>query len=259
MGLNEGLDNLVAKVIDPYDRQARLWPALLALLPLIAMMGLLYGPNVSALTNVVMLATSCGGLYLLTNVCRTLGVRLEKRLFSAWGGMPTTQLLRHLDAIIDGVTKVRYHAFLAAKINASFPDRDQELLNPVAADDVYKSAVRWLLEQTRDSKKFGLLLKELTSYGFHRNAQGVKPAGIMIAVVSIGWTLLTGGVIGTSAKYGINVETLKALTMPVIASLATSIVMLTIWVFYFTQSSTKKSAFTYAETLLRTCDVLNGK
>jgi len=259
MGLNEGLDNLVAKVTDPYDRQARLWPALLALLPVIAMVGLFYGPNVSVLTNVGMLATSCGSLYLLTNICRTLGVRLEKRMFSAWGGVPTTQLLRHHNAIIDGVTKQRYHAFLATKINVSFPDREQELLNPAAADDVYKSAVRWLLEQTRDSKKFGLLMRELTSYGFHRNAQGAKPIGIVMAVTSVVCAVLKGGVITTSAIYWININAIKALPMPVISSLAMSIVMLGIWVFYFTQDNTRKCAFTYAETLLRACDVLSRK
>ena len=51
------LDDLVAKVTDPYDRQARLYPALLCLLPLLALITLLYAANVSALTGVVTLAT----------------------------------------------------------------------------------------------------------------------------------------------------------------------------------------------------------
>ena len=42
MGL---LDDLVAKVADPYERQARLYPALLALLPLFVVVMLLYGPE----------------------------------------------------------------------------------------------------------------------------------------------------------------------------------------------------------------------
>ena len=59
MGL---LDDLVAKVTDPYDRQARLYPALLALLPLLAMVALIYGPKASALTSAATIAISCGGL-----------------------------------------------------------------------------------------------------------------------------------------------------------------------------------------------------
>ena len=67
------IDDVVAKVTDPYDRQARLYPAMLALLPLFAVVALLYGPKASALTGAVTIAVSCGGLYLMTNVCRELG------------------------------------------------------------------------------------------------------------------------------------------------------------------------------------------
>jgi hypothetical protein len=94
------LNDLVAKVIDPYERQARLYPALLALLPLLAMIMLLYSPKASALTSILTLAVSCGGLYLMTNLCREFGKRLEEKLFREWGGKPTTQLLRHRDHTI---------------------------------------------------------------------------------------------------------------------------------------------------------------
>src|SRR5580658_10073191 len=116
------LDDIVAKVTDPYDRQARLYPALLCLLPLLALIALLYAPYVSALTGVVTMAISCGGLFLMTNICREMGKRLEEKLFCEWGGKPTTQLLRHRDSAIDSVTKRRYHAFLGTKINTVFPD-----------------------------------------------------------------------------------------------------------------------------------------
>src|SRR3989442_9451732 len=156
------LDDLVAKVTDPYERPARLYPALLALLPLIALIALLYGPKATALTGAVTVAVSCGGLYLMTNLCRELGKRLEGKLYQEWGGKATTQLLRHRDKTIEAATKRRYHSFLAAKINEAFPDRDQEAQNPEAADDLYQSGVRWLLNHARpdDGKKFDLIFKE---------------------------------------------------------------------------------------------------
>src|SRR6266576_2542386 len=113
---------IFAYVTDPYDLSVRLYFALLCLLPLFSLIALLYAPNVSALTQVVTLAVSCGGLFLMTNICREMGKRLEEQLFREWGGKPTTQLLRHRDAVIDSVSKRRYHAFLAAKINTLFPD-----------------------------------------------------------------------------------------------------------------------------------------
>src|SRR5258708_15046983 len=101
------LDDLVAKVTDPYERPARLYPALLALLPLLALVMLRCGPKATALTGAVTVAVSCGGLYLTTNLCRELGKRLEGNLYKEWGGKPSTQLLRHRDNTIEAGTKRR--------------------------------------------------------------------------------------------------------------------------------------------------------
>ena len=60
------IDDVVSKVTDPYERQARLYPALLALLPLLAMIGLLYAPAATALAGIVTVAVLCGGLYFMT-------------------------------------------------------------------------------------------------------------------------------------------------------------------------------------------------
>jgi hypothetical protein len=252
------LDDIVAKVTDPYDRQARLYPALLCLLPLLALVALLYAPNVSALTGVVTIAVSCGGLFLMTNICREMGKRLEDRLYREWGGKPTTQLLRHRDGIIDSVTKRRYHAFLAAKINAIFPDAEQEKSDPAKADETYQSGARWLLDQTRPDggKKFDLLFRDNVTYGFRRNALGTQPFGLIIAIASLLWVLAKENVISVTAGKLVDLAALGRLPAPAVASLAVSVVMLLAWLFFFTKSSLRTAAFTYAETLLRTCDTL---
>ena len=254
-----GLNDLISKLTDPYERQARLWPALLALFPLFLMLGLLYAPKMSALKNAVALASSCGGLFLLTNVCREWGKRLEPKLYEKWGGKPTTQLLRHRDDTIEGVTKKRYHAFLATKIKEPFPDREQEDRNPIGADEVYQSAVRWLLNQTRDTKRFGILFKENITYGFRRNGLAMKPVGVLISISSILWVLITQGVMNIKGDAIFSISALMALSDIKIVSLVTSFVMLFTWIFFFTKNSTRNAAFTYAETLFRACDALNNK
>lgn len=77
-----GLIDLLAKVTDPYERQARLYPALLAGLPVIVMVTVLYGSN-SVVTAASTVAASCGGLYLLANIARERGRRLEPVLFES--------------------------------------------------------------------------------------------------------------------------------------------------------------------------------
>jgi len=252
------LDDIIAKVTDPYDRQARLYPALLCLLPLFAVIALLYAPNVSALTQVVTLAVSCGGLFLMTNICREMGKRLEKRLFREWGGKPSTQILRHCDSLIDSVTKRRYHAFLAAKINSPFPDAEQEKHDPGKADETYQSGALWLLDHTRPDpgKQFDLLFRDNIAYGFRRNALGVKPLAITLAAVCLLWASLKEHVLfGASGKF-FDWAALMQLSPAAIASLTVSGVMLLVWIFFFTTTSLRTSAFSFAQTLLRTCDVL---
>jgi hypothetical protein len=252
------LDDLVAKVTDPYERPARLYPALLALLPLLTLVMLLYGPKATALTGAVTVAVSCGGLYLTTNLCRELGKRLEEKLYKEWGGKPTTQLLRHRDKTIEAVTKHRYHSFLAAKINGTFPDKDQEAKNPEAADEVYQSGVRWLLNHTRpeDNKKFDLIFKENVAYGFRRNALGVKSIGLIVSIASLLWVLATEGVLFSPGHRFIDLTALSRMPEPATASLIVSAVMVVAWMLFFTKASARTAAFTYAETLLRACDSL---
>jgi hypothetical protein len=253
------LDDLIAKVTDPYERPARLYPALLALLPLLVLVMLLYGPKGTALTGAVTVAVSCGGLYLTTNLCRELGKRLEENLYREWGGKPTTQLLRHRDKSIEAVTKRRYHSFLGAKINEPFPDKDQEADNPEAADEVYQSGVRWLLNHTRpdDGKNFDLIFKENVAYGFRRNALGMKPFGLIVSIGSLLWVLATEGALFSAGHEGIDLAALSRMPEPATASLIISVVMVFAWLLFFTKASAHTAAFTYAETLLRACDTFS--
>ena len=43
---------------------------------------------------------------------------------------------------------------------------------------------------------------------------------------------------------------------PATASSIVSVVLIVSWLFFFTKSSVRTAAFTYAETLLRACDTL---
>jgi hypothetical protein len=252
------LDDIVAKVTDPYDRQARLYPALLCLLPLLSLITLLYAANISALTGVVTMAVSCGGLFLMTNICREMGKRREEKLFREWGGKPTTQLLRHRDGVIDSVSKRRYHAFLAAKLSISFPDAEQEKLDPAKADEAYQSGARWLLDHTRPDmgKQFDLLFRDNIAYGFRRNALGVRPVAVVIALGCLFWALAKEHVLVGIDRKIFDWSAATQLSSATIASLAVSSLMLLIWIFFFTRASLRTSAFTFAQTLLRTCDTL---
>lgn len=245
-----GLTDILAKVTDPYERQARLYPALLAGLPIIVTSTILYGSN-SVVTAASTVAVSCGGLYLLGSIARERGRRLEPALFAAWGGKPTTQLLRHRDRSIEGPTKRRYHEFLSRMISLQFPSESEEEANPVNADEIYQSAVRWLLNYTRDKSKHKMIFDENVAYGFRRNAYGLKAIGIGICLATLAWTLISEGIVGVGKGIILNPAGVSTAAM---ISLGVSGAMLLVWVSYFTESTVRNAAFTYAEALLRTCN-----
>lgn len=247
-----GLTDILAKVTDPYERQARLYPALLAGLPVIVMATVLYGSN-SIITAACTAAASCGGLYLLASIARERGRRLEPILYEAWGGKPTTQLLRHRDQNIEGPTKRRYHVFLSRTVSLQFPSESEEESNPVNADEIYQSAVRWLLNHTRDKIKHKMIFDENIAYGFRRNTYGLKAIGVGICLATPAWVLISEGIVKVGKESGVLFNPASASTA-VFISLAVSALMLLVWLSYFTEKTVRNAAFTYAETLLRACD-----
>lgn len=241
-----GLNGKVSLVSDQYERTARLYPALLALLPLLVVQVTTSVFDKPLTTQLVTLLGACGITYLLANVSRMLGKAQENKLFQAWGGMPTTQMLRHGNGLIDRHTKQRYHAFLARKIKAEFPTAEEETTSPTAADDIYRAGVKWLLGKTRDKKRFALLFKENVSYGFHRNGLGLRWIGCLISLLSVVWL--------TIANQAYSAPAWQALPAGQIVTLGIVIAMTLAWLAYFTEARVKQAAYAYADMLLRACD-----
>lgn len=136
---------------DSYDRKARLAPALLAVVPLLAA-ALFSFENATLIGRLASLLVAVGGLWLLVDMSRGLGRAKQQQLFAKWGGTPSIQLLRHTDRTIAPHTKARYHACLKTKAKVQ-PTQEEEAADPQSADAIYDSALQWLLQNTRDKKR----------------------------------------------------------------------------------------------------------
>jgi hypothetical protein len=245
--------DLFVKLTDKYERQARLYPALLAGAPVLVVAIGIYGIPLEPESGLIGLLATFGIIYLLTTIARELGKRIEDQLHASWGGKPTTQLLRHRDVTLDHVTKTRYHALLATKLGVLFPTPADEIANATAADATYASGATWLLDQTRDTNRFPLLFKELITYGFRRNCLGLKPIAIVIALLSLLWILGATDVITTA---GFNADALSVLPMRARVVAAINAVLLIVWIFFISKRTVRTAAFMYADLLLRACDAL---
>nr|WP_181854218.1 hypothetical protein [Pseudomonas aeruginosa] len=84
-GLGTGLSK-AALLFEPYERQARLYPAFLCILPLVVMAITLYGNQLLDMKGIFALAGGAGLMYLLADIVRSKGKEKEKALWQEWGG-----------------------------------------------------------------------------------------------------------------------------------------------------------------------------
>lgn len=236
-------------LFDAYDRKARLAPSMLAVTPLLtaAMFGI---ENATTLERLATLLVAVGGLWLLTDMSRGLGRAQQQKLFARWGGTPSVQLLRHSNPAIDPHTKARYHGCLRAKAKVTLPTVEEEASNPSDADARYDSALQWLLQNTRDKKRFALLAEENATYGFRRNGYGIRWLGLALCALAAVWA------VGT-AYFHPSLSFRLAIAQPnTIVQLALATVLSLVWVFYFRERMVRDAAFAYARELIRCCEVI---
>ena len=167
---------------DRYSLQARSAPAFLSLFPLFLWVAISFPQLYSFVAGLFSLALACGILTLAAHYARSRGKALEEILNRRWGGRPTTLILANRNGELDNQTHQRYVQYFSNNIPGWCLGDD-----PVLS---YESAVKWLLERTRDTSRFNLIFKENISYGFRRNCLGMKPIGLlMTAVILIKWAV----------------------------------------------------------------------
>ena len=160
--------------LDEYDREARLVPALLTILPLsLAAIGLGFEDN-AILVSVIAVLLTVGVPMVVAKQVADRGRVIEAALFAKWGAPPTTlMLVTPTDGPVGEILRQR-RARLEGGSGISLPT------NPALADsaiETYQAAVRWLIENTRDHTKFPVVWAELKNYGFDRNTLGLANPG----------------------------------------------------------------------------------
>ena len=179
------MEAIFKKFTDPYERKARLYPALLAALPVIVFVSIYTEWFTFDIKNALYITIVAAGLFWLSGKTRNLGKAVENRLVAKWGGMPSVTLLRHRDSVLDRYTTERYHKAAAGLADIPLPDHAEEEIDPTDADERYRAVTSALLSKTRDVNEYPLLFKENINYGFWRNLRGVKPIGCAFSVTIV--------------------------------------------------------------------------
>lgn len=238
---------MIGSIFDPYDRKARLYPALLVLLVPVASLSLVAPVFSSQLAGLASLAVALGGLMLLSSLGREWGKRKEPKLFEIWGGTPTTLMLLRASTALDQNTLDRYRKVLCGKVaGLTFPDPTSEASDPPRAAAICESAVKWLREATRDTKKFALVFAENINYGFRRNLLGVKPLALVMCALTLAATILHAW-LSTAGN-------LSAVTVQSWSSAMVACIGLVVWGAVVNADFVKTTALAYAIALLAACD-----
>lgn len=232
--------------MNTYSLNARVYPVLLALFPVI-ILGVLFSVQFkNYYQSVTSLGISTALYFLFSQLGRDRGERLEKALWKKWGGVPTTQLFRFSNKTINSITKKRYHEAMNKLVKSSVvPDNEVEKEHPGDCDDVYRAWTNYLIAKTRDATKFKLLFSENINYGFRRNTYGLKPFAIIVLLCLYIVVWIANFL--TYDEFNFNDST-------TIISQFILLIPLIFWLFIVNEKWVKVPAFAYAERLLEAID-----
>ncbi|RVK96131.1 hypothetical protein [Sinorhizobium meliloti] len=171
---------------DLYTIKARLFPAIIAVVPAIALAVALIEIRQFDFSQIWATIGLGVLLYVFSGIAREAGKRVERRMFRENGGKPTFDVLQYDDREFSDTVKKRYLSFLSNKVSRPFPTMADVLRDPAAAREFYNESAAFLRENTRDTERFRVLFEENVSYGFYRNLLGLKwPAIVLNILVSL--------------------------------------------------------------------------
>jgi hypothetical protein len=233
--------------MDAYDLQARHAPVVFAFLPIILVVIVLvpeFGHakfQAGSLALIIVAALA----FVATRIARSAGRARQDALYAAWGGQPTTAMLRFRDTRINPQTKQIYRDRLR-RLGAAFPipDDTDEQGDPHAADIKIAAAMDEVRRRAKE-RQIKSVHRENINYGAARNAYGLKPYGLTACAIA----LLTLALVITHHDPGFptSFEIAIALGLVVITG---------IWLFACTPNAVHHHAEAYALALYEAIEIL---
>jgi hypothetical protein len=244
--------SLLNLINERYDREARLYPALLLIAPAVITGVALFSAKLTALQSLTTTLAGFGGAFLLTQLARDAGKNGEPSLYKRWGGMPSIAIFRHRNSRLDSITKAKYHRQLSALLKgAKAPSVADEEADPSAADVIYTAWSHFLRANVRENpKEAPLLLKENINYGYRRNVWGLRSVGISVSAPCA---------VAAGARLWFIYKATNQVSGHLVGAFAVSLLFLWLWVFRFTADWVRVPADAYAERLVEALETFGPK
>ncbi len=238
---------VLQQITDRYTRFARLIPAILVLLPLTVLAVTSVPVVVTIWGKVAALVVVAGLPFVVSQVVRDRGLRVQPHLFHAWGGRPSEIMLRWR-ATSTKAAVARRHQLVQAHLGITLPDEAAEAADPAEADEAYAVATAALRERTRDKAMFPLVFEENITYGFRRNAYACRTAAIVICFLTAVGTVLLARF--SVVPLGWKQQT-ALVTFDVLAAVG--------WFTWCTADAVRRAAEAYARQLFASLETLGNQ
>jgi hypothetical protein len=233
--------------MDSYDVQARFAPVAFTIFPLL----LLAIGVVPAFGETRFASGTVAGLVILalpfvaTRIARSAGRARQNALYRAWGGMPTTAMLRYRDTRLNPQTKRIFRQRLG-RLGADFliPDEEEERRDPDAADVKIGAAMDEIRRRAKE-QDIKSVHRENINYGTARNSYGLKPSGLTLCIVSLAALALI-----VSLRGGFAPTPLEIVLALVITGIAA------VWTFVCTAQNVRHHAEAYAQALFEAIETV---
>lgn len=243
----------ISKLLDPYTFKARFLPAWLALLPLHGVLLVLL-PDIEGLIIAVVGPPPMA--VLASSIARNLGKHVEDNLWEKAGGNPVVRFLRHRDNTLSDAIKQSYHAAATKMLKQAMPSVVVEERNPEKADETYELVGHRLRtgDHKMGDKRDHLLFSRNVEYGFARNCFGLKKAAILVAFLSLAFTLWSV----IPHVFDGNLSAVTELPVPSLIFSTFLVFLIGVWSFYVTEKYVATASDAYAFRLLELLEAYNS-
>jgi hypothetical protein len=183
---------MIEKWLDPYELKARIVPGLIVVFPIL--IDALYIAPVLSSWPIFAASGACAFalVYGLGHLARSLGEGVEGKLWSSWGGPPSTRFMRHRDPFFGNKLKAQIYDNLQRELSLRLASEEEEASNPKNADKEIEDAFRRVREYLRAKDPQGLWQSHNIEYGFSRNLLGCRWVWTIVALAATGVAVAYG-------------------------------------------------------------------
>jgi hypothetical protein len=171
-------------LLSAYDRKARFAPGTLGAAPIVVSVATLGLKNYPAVTAIVSFLILGGGAYMLAVIVASWGQSAERELLKAWGGWPTTQLLRLRGSSDNPIQRELWRTAISKVTGLALFDAGEEAQDPAGADNAIGTAVGLVLYLGHEDG-VPIVAAHNAAYGFQRNVYGFRRIGRAIGAACL--------------------------------------------------------------------------